>query len=92
MKPLSQLIQQPKLASKSNIRCERDEWLQKFYKRINDQRKGTKYGEYTMKALSIRLAQSGVKDSFDMKTFYDNCDNSDNFSRLFFGLTKTKKV
>lgn len=85
-------LTRPQMPSKTKPRNLVDEYKEKFLSRINEQRVGTKYKPYTMRALSIRLAQSNVKDVFDMTRFYDDCIGSDNFGRLFFGLTKTKKV
>jgi hypothetical protein len=71
----------------AKARNERDELLMKFQAKINEERKGTEYKPMSFMAIKIKLTHL---DDWDLKMFYETCNNSLNFSRCFFGKLKVK--
>jgi len=64
---------------------QRNDWIDKFRKRINQDRVGTKYKPLPFMAVSRKLA--GTKTE-DMYWLYQECKRADNFSKVFFGKLK----
>ena len=88
MKQISELIKNKTFGKQQGQpRNEREEFLQLSLEKINKSRVGTKYKPLSF--LSLKLKVKYLTDK-DLKYHYFQCKKSDNFSRLFFGLLRTK--
>lgn len=75
--------------AEKNIRCERDEVIQKFVDRLNAARVGTKYPPLKPAAIAVKLSHLSVSDLW---AFYGQCEHARSFSRYFWWAIKAEHV
>jgi hypothetical protein len=73
-----------KLPEKQGARSEREELLNKFFDRIDEERKGTKWKPINRRAYAIKL-NIAFKNLWDLQRFYAECNDYGNFGQRFFG-------
>lgn len=78
-----------KRPTKDTPRSMRAEYIEKFCKRINEEREGTKYKPITPKMLAIRYL--GHVKTQDLHWFNQECERAKSFSACFFGKLKVMK-
>lgn len=67
----------------SKITNERQYWVSLFLEELNKSRKG-KYKPLTGKFVAIKMAESGLKTTDDLRIFYEECKRSANFSKFWW--------
>ena len=59
-----------------------------LHKRINEERKGTKYKPLTVRAIAVKTAHLSLED---LDYLLKRCQQSSNFSKVFFGSLRVRK-
>ncbi len=87
MKDFKELLSRRK--AEDLIKHPRFKYLDIFHKRLNLERIDTKYKPLSMRTVAIKTAHLSLED---MDYLLKRCQQSSNFSKVFFGALKVKRL
>lgn len=84
MKSLNSVIDFTPPAKKAHApRSQKEELIENFRTRLNENRVGTKYKPLSHVAVKVKLGNTGMTDH-ELYAFYQECCSAKSFSKFFF--------